>query len=262
MDLQLTGKTALITGASKGIGLEVARTLAAEGVRVAAAARTITPELAALDDVHPITADLASSTGPTELVEQAIGELGALDILVNNVGGVRPGISHGQRFAEIDDAAWQEALDLNLMSAVRVTRSAIPSLTGQRGIIINISSIGARFAHPPIEYGVAKAALTNLGKALAEDLGPDGVRVLTVSPGPTATRNWTAPDGMGADLAREAGLGLDDFLAALPARMGITTGRLTDPAETAALITFLASSAAGNITGVDYVIDGGVLKTV
>ncbi|WP_020671414.1 oxidoreductase [Amycolatopsis nigrescens] len=260
MDLELEGRTAIVTGGTKGIGLAISRALAAEGVRVVAAARTAPTESG--EAITPVAVDLSTPDGGTELVRRATAELGEIDILVNNLGGVRSSVAHSERFADIDDAAWQRTIELNLFSAVRVTRAALPSLIRRRGVIVNISSIGARFAHPPVEYGAAKAALNNVSKALAEELGPDGVRVVTVSPGPTRTRNWEDPDGMGGDLAREAGTDLATFLAELPDRMGITTGRLTDPAETAALVAFLASPRAGNITGTDYLVDGGVLKTV
>ncbi|MFE0028110.1 oxidoreductase [Amycolatopsis sp. NPDC059021] len=263
MDLHLAGKTAVVTGGSKGIGLAIVRTLAAEGMRVVAAARTVTPELAALaPDVTAVTADLATREGARTLGARALDVLGGVDILVNNLGGVRSGIGHDERFADIDDDAWQETFELNLFSAVRVTRAVLPSVVERRGVIITMSSIGARFAHPPIEYGAAKAALTNVSKALAEELGRHGVRAVTVSPGPTRTQNWSDPSSMAGDLAREAGLDLDTFLAELPGRMGITTGRLAEPEETAALVAFLASPHAANITGTDYLVDGGVIKTV
>lgn len=108
----------------------------------------------------------------------------------------------------------------------------------------------------------AKAALNNLTKALAEEFGAQGLRALTVSPCPTRTRNWSAPDGYAADVAAQRGTTLAEFLDQVPTRMGITTGRLTDPGETAALVTFLASERSGNLTGADYLADGGVIKTV
>lgn len=260
MDLHLAGKNAVVTGASKGIGLEIARLLVAEGVRVVAASRAITGELTELG-VAAVPVDLATPEGGERLVERAMAELGGIDILVNNAGGV-DGRTQTGGFTTIDDAAWQSALDLNLLSAVRVTRAAIPSLVERRGSIVNISSIGARFAHPPVDYGAAKAALTNLSKALSEELGPRGVRVNTVSPGPTLTRNWKDPEGFAGDLAKAAGLSYDVFMEGLPASMGISTGRLAAPEELAALVGFLVSSHAANITGVDYRVDGGVIKTV
>ncbi|WP_069161278.1 SDR family oxidoreductase [Nocardia altamirensis] len=263
MDLQLAGKTAVVTGASKGIGLEIVRALTAEGVRVVAAARTITPELHALDG--PSTAvpvDLATTDEATTLIDRATEILGEIDVLINNVGGVVPGSAEASGFLDIADDAWQRTYELNLFGTVRVTRRALPSLLRRRGMIINISSIGASAAYHPVDYGTAKAALNNLTKALAEEFGAQGLRALTVSPGPTRTRNWSAPDGYAADVAAQSGRTLEEFLAEAPARMGITTGRLTEPHETAALVTFLASPVSGNLTGANYLADGGAIKTV
>ncbi|AIJ25255.1 short-chain dehydrogenase/reductase SDR [Amycolatopsis methanolica 239] len=145
---------------------------------------------------------------------------------------------------------------------MRVTRALLPGLLRRRGIVINISSIGARAAFQPVDYGTAKAALTNLTKALAEEFGLRGLRALTVSPGPTRTANWADPEGYAGELAAAAGVPLKEFLAGVPASMGITTGRLTEPEETAALVAFLASPRSGNLTGADYLADGGVIKTV
>ena len=259
MDLQLAGRTAVVTGASKGIGLGTVRALVAEGVHVVAAARTVGPGLTELGDaVTAVPVDLTDPAGTTALAEAA----GEADILVNNLGGVATTSMRAAGFAEIDDAAWRETYEVNLFATVRVTRALLPGLLARRGVIINISSIGARAAFPPVDYGTAKAALTNLTKALAEEYGGQGLRAMTVSPGPTRTQNWADPDGYAGELARAAGTDLAGFLAAVPASMGITTGRLTEPAETAALVTFLASPVSGNLTGADYLADGGVLKTV
>ncbi|WP_433761572.1 SDR family oxidoreductase [Nocardia sp. CA-135398] len=263
MDLQLSAKTAVVTGASKGIGLEIVRALTAEGVRVVAAARTITPELRKLDGrATAVPVDLASPDGAAVLAERAAEILGEIDILINNLGGVVPGSADAAGFLDIADDAWQRTYELNLFATVRVTRCVLPSLLRQRGVVINISSIGARAAYHPVDYGTAKAALNNLTKALAEEFGGQGLRALTVSPGPTRTRNWSATDGYAAEVATQNGLTLDEFLAQAPARMGITTGRLTEPHETAALVTFLASAQSGNLTGADYLADGGAIKTV
>ncbi|WP_245551149.1 SDR family oxidoreductase [Nocardia paucivorans] len=263
VDLQLHGKTAVVTGASKGIGLEIVRALSAEGVRVVAAARTVTDELRELEgSVTPVTVDLAAPDGAAHLIERASVILGEIDLLINNVGGVVPGSADAGGFLDIADDAWQRTYELNFFSTVRVTRQALPSLLRQAGVIINISSIGARAAYHPVDYGTAKAALNNLTKALAEEFGGQGLRVLTVSPGPTRTRHWSDPDGYAADVAAHSGMPLDEFLAQAPARMGITTGRLTEPHEIAALVAFLASPVSGNLTGADYLADGGVIKTV
>jgi NAD(P)-dependent dehydrogenase (short-subunit alcohol dehydrogenase family) len=143
-----------------------------------------------------------------------------------------------------------------------MTRALVDSLLRRGGVIVTVSSIGARVIGPPLDYGVAKAALTNLTKALSEEYAPRGVRAVTVSPGPTRTGMWTDPDSAAGGLARSLGIGLDQLVAGVPAQMGISTGRLAEPEETAATIAFLASPWAGSITGTDVLVDGGAVKTV
>ncbi|MGA4840918.1 SDR family oxidoreductase [Streptomyces sp. G45] len=260
MDLRLTGKTAVVTGASRGIGLATVRALVAEGVRVVGAARTVTPELKD-SGALPYAVDLGTPEGPAALIAYATAELGGVDFLVNNVGAGDD--VHLGGFLSTDDAHWQGTLDINLLSAVRAARAALPGLVERRGAIVNVSSIGAR--QPglgPVAYAVAKAGLTAFSKVLAEEFGPQGVRVNTVSPGPVRTAIWEDPDGFGAQLAAAHGAEHATFLADLPQSFGITSGRITEPEEVAALITFLMSDVAGNITGADHLIDGGVVKTV
>ncbi|MBC2873728.1 MULTISPECIES: oxidoreductase [Streptomyces] len=261
MDLHLTGKTAVVTGASRGIGLATVRSLVAEGVRVVGAARTITPELRETGAVA-VSADLGTPEGVRTLEERALAALGGIDLLVNNVGAgddVEPG-----GFLDVDDDQWRGVFDLNLMSAVRVSRFALPSLVERRGTIVNVSSVNSRLPSAgPIAYSAAKAALTAFGKSLNEEFGPQGVRVNTVSPGVVRTSIWAGPESFGGKIAEAAGVeDYDAFLQGLPAAFGITTGRITEPEEVAALITFLLSDVAGNVSGADYVIDGGTVKVL
>jgi NAD(P)-dependent dehydrogenase (short-subunit alcohol dehydrogenase family) len=261
MDLALTGKTAVVTGASRGIGLSTALALAAEGVRVIGAARTITPEL---KEVAPLSvaADLSTPGGARTVIDTAIAATGGIDILVNNVGAGDVDKLKLGGFLDAGDEQWQDLLDLNLFSAVRASRAALPSLIARRGALINVSSINARVPSTgPVGYSEAKAALTAFGKRLSEEFGPQGVRVNTVSPGPVGTGLWRDPDGFGSKVAETFGATHEDFLAALPATFGVASGRIAEPEEVAALITFLASPVAASVLGADLVIDGGTVKT-
>lgn len=260
MDMGLQGKVALVTGASRGIGLAIVRALVAEGATVVGAARTITTELAE-SGADTVVADLSTADGPGEMVATARNRHGGIDILVNNVGG---GDARDIRaFDDYDDAIWQRMFDINVFSAVRAVRAAMPSVVDRRGVVVTISSIGARTPHDgPVPYNVAKAALTAYSKALAEEYGDRGVRAVTVSPGPTRTAVWTGPDSLGAVVAAAQGISQDELVAGLAAASGIRSGQLTEPEHVASLVAYVASPLASAITGVDYLVDGGVVKTV
>ncbi|SDL14609.1 putative oxidoreductase [Streptomyces indicus] len=223
------------------------------------AARSITTELKA-SGAHTVAVDLSTSDGARHLVNTALNKLGHLDLVVNNVGGGEHVAMGG--FLDTDDNGWQRTIDLNLFAAVRVTRYALPSLLERRGVVVNVSSIGARMpATGPIEYNAAKAALTSFTTSLSEEFGPRGLRANTVSPGPVRTAIWEDSDGFGAALAAASDTDLTDFLPQVPAAMGMVSDRLTEPEEVAALIAFLASEHAYSIRGADYLVDGGMDKT-
>lgn len=260
MDLQLTGKTAIITGAGRGIGLATARALAAEGVTVVGASRTITRELEEVA-TRAVGLDLTRPESAGELVEAATDLGGGIDILVNNVGAGDPEELNLSGFLEADDAQWTSLMTRNLYATVWMARAALPHLLRSSGAMVNISSVNARIpATGPVGYSEAKAALTAFGKRLSEEFGPQGVRVNTVSPGPVATGLWRDPDGFGARVAQTFGATHAEFLAAMPQTFGLTTGRLAEPEEVAALVTFLASPQAASIAGSDVAIDSGASK--
>lgn len=261
MDLELTGKVAIVTGASKGIGLAVTRALADEGVLVIAGARTATPELSALVEsgcVQFVAADLSTATGPVALAEAAVSR-GRLDILVNNVGAAAPRLGG---FLEVTDNQWLASLTLNLLAAVRTTRAALPAmLAAGRGSIVTTSSVNAFLPDPAvIDYSAAKAALSNFSKSLSKEVGPRGVRVNTVSPGPVSTDLWLGSDGVAATVARATGG--DPSAVASQAAAESVTGRFTRPEEIADLVVFLASERSANTTGADVTIDGGLITTL
>jgi NAD(P)-dependent dehydrogenase (short-subunit alcohol dehydrogenase family) len=261
MELGTNGKTALVTGASRGIGLAIAEVLAAEGVRVVGAARTITPELEKVA-AATVAVDLSTQEGATSVVAQAIDAVGGIDFLVNNVGAGDPERLNVGGFLDVDDYQWRAIFDLNLFSPVWTTKAALPSILERKGAIVNISSINARVpAGSPVGYAEAKAALTQFSKRLSEELGPRGVRVNTVSPGVVATALWTDRNGFGGKVADAFGVSHDDLMANIPAQFGIASGRITRPDEVADLVAFLLSDRAANIHGADHVIDGGTLKS-
>ncbi|WP_433445879.1 SDR family oxidoreductase [Streptomyces sp. CA-142005] len=187
--------------------------------------------------------------------------LGGIDVLVNNVGRAQPRLGG---FLSVTDEQWLNTLTINLLSAVRASRAALPALLASRGSIIMISSVNAFLPDPGvIDYTASKAALTNFSKALSKEVSPQGVRVNSIAPGPVSTDLWMGPGGMADTIA--AALGVDPQEAvdqAINSLGGFATGRFTRPAEVANLVLMLSSDRAANITGADFTIDGGLIKTL
>lgn len=262
MDLGLRDKVAVVTGASKGIGLAVTRALIDEGAQVAAGARELTDDLTKLARDHPlhqVEVDLADPSGPGRLVDEAVARFGGLDILVNNLGATR---ARTDGFLAIDDKEWTFTLNLNFLAAVRTTRAVVPRLVDRGGgAIVSTCSVNAFLPDPlVIDYSAAKGALANFSKSLSKELGPRGIRVNTVSPGPVATDLWLGKGGMADTVAQSTGADPDNVQR--QAVGGTPTGRFTRPEEVADLIVFLAGSRAANVTGADFVIDGGLVQTL
>src|SRR3954452_1177880 len=261
MDLGMTGRVAVVTGASKGIGLAVVRALADEGAVVVAGARH-TDSLDDLDGVTAMPVDLAAADGPFLLVQRGLDDHGRVDVLVNNVRGVRLRLDG---FLGTGDEEFEWAMQMNFFTALRATRATIPTMVSQGGgAIVNVASVNSFFQPDAgtIDYGAAKAALLNLSKSLAQEFGPRGIHVNCVSPGPVSTELWLGDGGVAATVAAATGVNIDTARAAVIAGIGgFATGRFTTPEEVATLIVLLASERTANVTGPNYVIDGGLIKT-
>jgi NAD(P)-dependent dehydrogenase (short-subunit alcohol dehydrogenase family) len=258
MDLELTGKVAVVTGANKGIGLAITRALVAEGAYVVAGSRS-TENLVGLERVTPVTVNLMAPDAPALLVDRAIEEHGHLDVLVNNVGAVRIRLDG---FLATSDEEFEWALQMNFFTALRATRAALgPMLEQGAGSIVNIASVNSFFQPDAatIDYGAAKAAVVNLSQALAQEFGPRGVRVNCVSPGQVSTDLWLGEQGVAATVAKASGVDADTVRET--AASAIATRRFSTPEEVATLVAMLASNRTANVTGVNYVIDGGLIKT-
>ena len=258
MELHLSGQTAIVTGASRGIGLAVVRGLVAEGVSVTAGARKSSAELdelARTGQARAVEVDLTDPGGPARLVAAA-GD--RIDILVNNVGAAT---ARTGGLGQITDEDWQASLTLNLMAAVRTTRAALPAmLAAGRGAIVNVSSANAFLPDPAVmDYSAAKAALASFSKSLSKEVGRHGVRVNTVSPGPVATDLWLGEHGVAATVSLATGARPEDVQGQAAGQT--VTGRFSHPAEVADIVLILASDRTANVTGADITIDGGLIPT-
>ncbi|MCU1726695.1 SDR family oxidoreductase [Pseudomonas sp. 7P_10.2_Bac1] len=257
-DLGLKGYRALVTGGTKGIGAAVVAVLREQGAQVISVARS--PGNSIPEGVHFIAADLETAQGCTKATDAVTKQFGAVDIIVNVVGGSN---APGGGFAVLDEEQWASALNQNLLAAVRVDRALLPGMLERgTGVIIHVTSIQRELPLPEstTAYAAAKAALATYSKSLSKEVTPKGVRVVRVSPG------WVETDAavaMAERLAQEAGTDYEGGKRIIMQALGgIPLGRPAKPAEVADLIAFLVSPRAASISGTEYVIDGGTVPTV
>ena len=270
MDLGLTNKIALVTGASKGIGAAIATELAREGADLAICARdarTLDATARALAEIGrqvvAVPADLATADGVQTVVDRVLAAFGRVDILVNNVGGAGgPG-----GFENLRDEHWQRAWDLNVMAAVRFSRALLPGMVERRwGRIINIGSTSGREPDVVVvHYNCAKAGLLALSKTLANAYSKHGVLVNCVLPGLTRT---PALEVSAAKRLQERGESIEGLTADelvnryyIP-RRPLPVGRVGRPEDLAGIVAFLASERASFITGAAIDVDGGWVKAI
>lgn len=255
MDLGLKDKVALVTGGSRGIGRAIAHELADEGCHVAITARGGEDLANTLSEIESrgvrgltIEIDMSTADAPAEAVTRTVSELGAIHVLVNNVGGAfgDPNVE------ESTDQQWADSINTNLLAAVRTSRAAIPHMKGQAwGRIVHITSIYGREAGGNPAYNAAKSAMNSLSKGMARELAADGILVNAIAPGSILFPGggWENgiredPDGMAAFLER-------DF----------PMERFGKPEEIAAVVAFLASERASLVTGACINVDGGQTRT-
>ena len=251
MDLQLTGRVAIVTGGSRGLGRAAAAALSAEGAHVVICARgedALNKSAAELQvsaasgaRVVPVVADLSGEAGVKSVVDAAVSTFGRVDVLVNNIG-----LARGAGLEATTDADWQEAFDQTLFPAIRMSRLAAPHLRKQGGAIVIVSSIFGRESGGRMTYNAVKAAEISLTKSLAQQLAKDQIRVVSVAPGSILfeggswwKRQQSDPEGIAKFIKQE-----------------LPFGRFGKPEEVGTAIAFLASPKASWISGTTVVVDG------
>ena len=248
MDLGLQGKACIVTGATRGIGLETARMLHAEGAHVLAVARS------GADVFH---ADVTEPEDTAAIVAACVECFGTVDVLVNNAG-----TSFVRALEELGDEDWQSQWELHVMGPMRLMREAAPLMAARGGgRIVNVcSSAGKRPSLTNPAYAVTKAAQLSLSRVFADRYAADAVLVNSVAPGAVSSPLWTAPGGLAEQAAAAKGITPQEALEAQAAK--IPLGRMASAEEIAAVIVFLCSERASTVTGAAWSADGGTVATI
>jgi 3-oxoacyl-[acyl-carrier protein] reductase len=244
MDLGLSGKACIVTGATSGIGAAVTRILRDEGAQVLGVARR----------GADLQADVTEPHAGAYIVEACEAAFGRVDVLVNNAG-----TSDVMGLDQLTDEEWELQWQLNVLGPMRLMRAAAPRMAERGwGRIVNVaSSAGKRPSLRNAAYTVTKTAELALSRVYADAWAAKGVLVNAVAPGPTATELWTAAGGIADQQAKQAGTSLDEELKAAASKVPI--GRLGEPDEIASVVVFLCSERAANVAGASWSVDGGIV---
>jgi NAD(P)-dependent dehydrogenase (short-subunit alcohol dehydrogenase family) len=260
MDLQLNDTVVIVTGAAAGIGQATAGVLTAEGAVVVGVDRDEV-EVGLGQEGSAIRADLTDATSAARIVETVMQRYGRIDGLVNNAGGLQ--LHSG--FLDISEQQWLDAFQLNFHAARRMTQAAMPSLLeAGGGSIVHVATESARLPSVfNVDYAAAKVGLLTLSKALAIEFTPQGVRSNVVTPGMTRTPLYDRPGGFGDQIAEALGTdregAIDQVLTTL---RPLLTGRIGQPEDLARVITYLISPLSSQVTGAEWVVDGGALPQI
>ena len=259
MDLGLDGKVCLVTGASRGIGLEVGRSLCSEGAQVLFVGRDADALVHAADGCggEYLAGDVTDPDVAERIVATCAEQMGGIDVLVNNAG-----TSFARSLDDLTEEDWQGQWDLHVMAPMRLMRAAAPRMAQRGGgRIVNVcSSAGKRPSLTNAAYSVTKAAQLSLSRVFADSYASDNVLVNAVAPGAVASPLWTGPDGLAEQIAATRGGTPDEALAAQAGK--IPLGRLAEPREIADIVVFLCSARASNVTGAAWSADGGTVPII